>query len=370
MKKAIIAAMMLMVAATAAFARYVSVDVNGNETNVGSSVFASGELSSQADGTQLLVLNDMKGETVARFVYASFPDRLLSREFLFEGEPYLHLPLADGDTIYRHNENLYGKKGLYSQVKGMYENWASKKRSTDYGLVSVEKDGDSDTQVTVIRWYDTKSGMLRAIGRYSDISYNTVHVVGSQKRYHKSTGELFSDIVYASNKKIGARYYDTKGRLERVYTYDGSSYVMTHYFPATDGSEHGAVRREEVCDKDGKITGNVYDENGKKLKFMPFLIDPQYPGGKDKCTRFIKKNLRYPKEAQDLKVQGRVMLQFYVDEDGSLSDIKALFSPHQSLTDEAIRVVMKMKKWKPALQDGKPKRVKTKLPVTFYLPDE
>ena len=94
---------------------------------------------------------------------------------------------------------------------------------------------------------------------------------------------------------------------------------------------------------------------------------PEYPGGMRAGLEFMARNLRYPAKAQEAGKQGRVIVQFVVRKDGSLSDFKVLRPVDPWLDAEAIRVISTMPKWKPGMQEGKPVSVKFTLPVTFML---
>ena len=94
---------------------------------------------------------------------------------------------------------------------------------------------------------------------------------------------------------------------------------------------------------------------------------PEYPGGMRAGLEFMARNLRYPTKAREAGKQGRVIVQFVVRKDGSLSDFKVLCPVDPWLDAEAIRVISTMPKWKPGMQDGKPVSVKFTIPVTFML---
>lgn len=79
-----------------------------------------------------------------------------------------------------------------------------------------------------------------------------------------------------------------------------------------------------------------------------------YPDGKEGLNQHIVNNLNYPKKAQDEKIEGVVVVQYTVDIDGSITDIKVIQSVDDLLDKEAIRVIKKMEKWEPAYQRGKP----------------
>ena len=85
---------------------------------------------------------------------------------------------------------------------------------------------------------------------------------------------------------------------------------------------------------------------------------PKFPGGDAECMRFLSKNIKYPTIAQENGIQGRVILQFVVNKDGSIVDVVVARSVDPYLDKEAVRVVKLMPKWEPGEQRGKPVRVK------------
>lgn len=93
----------------------------------------------------------------------------------------------------------------------------------------------------------------------------------------------------------------------------------------------------------------------------------EFPGGETAMLQFINKNLQYPKEAGSAGIQGRVLIDFVVEKDGSLTNFGVLRSPNESLSQEAIRVAQLMPKWKPGEMQGKIVRSRYVLPVQFHL---
>lgn len=92
---------------------------------------------------------------------------------------------------------------------------------------------------------------------------------------------------------------------------------------------------------------------------------PQFPGGPYALFEFISKNIQYPKEAEDANLQGRVIVSFVVEKDGSVSNAKVVRPIDPLLDAEALRVVNSMPKWIPGKQNGEAFRVKYTIPVTF-----
>ena len=93
----------------------------------------------------------------------------------------------------------------------------------------------------------------------------------------------------------------------------------------------------------------------------------QFPGGDEACFKWLQEHLKYPSICQEQGVQGRVTVQFVVNKDGTIVDVKTMRSPDPNLTKEAERVVKLMPKWKPARQGNRTVRSRFNLPVLFRL---
>lgn len=113
--------------------------------------------------------------------------------------------------------------------------------------------------------------------------------------------------------------------------------------------------------------GPTPEETGEDEVFVEVENQPSFPGGMDKLGPWLHKNLKYPASAQESCVQGRVVVQFVVNKDGSIVEPKVIKSVDPALDKEAIRVVSAMPKWSPGRMRGRPVRVRFVLPVTFRL---
>lgn len=94
---------------------------------------------------------------------------------------------------------------------------------------------------------------------------------------------------------------------------------------------------------------------------------PQYPGGDAAILRFIAQNLKYPVTAMEQGVQGRVVVDFVVEKDGSMSNVKVVRSVDSALDKEAIRVVRGLSRFTPGTKNGQPVRARYTLPITFRM---
>ena len=107
------------------------------------------------------------------------------------------------------------------------------------------------------------------------------------------------------------------------------------------------------------------DENPLKLRVVQQL--PEFPGGMVEMMKWITRTLHYPYAAQKQKIEGRVLVTFIINRDGSIANIKVVKSVHPLLDNEARRVVKLMPHWKPGIEDGKPCRTMFAIPIEFKL---
>lgn len=94
---------------------------------------------------------------------------------------------------------------------------------------------------------------------------------------------------------------------------------------------------------------------------------PMFPGGEAAMYKWLGDQIQYPAAASEEGIQGRVVVQFIVEENGSISHVNVVRGKHPALDAEALRVVKKMPKWNPGRNNGQPVRVIYNLPVTFKL---
>ncbi|MCR5333880.1 MAG: energy transducer TonB [Bacteroidaceae bacterium] len=113
--------------------------------------------------------------------------------------------------------------------------------------------------------------------------------------------------------------------------------------------------------------GPVVEEVDDDRIFDVVEENAQFPGGDEACMKWLHDHIKYPSICQEQGVQGRVIVAFVVNKDGSIVDVKVLRSPDQHLSDEAVRVVKQMPKWKPARQGNRSVRSRFNLPVMFRL---
>lgn len=111
----------------------------------------------------------------------------------------------------------------------------------------------------------------------------------------------------------------------------------------------------------------VEEEPEEEAPFMVVEKMPEFPGGQAALMQYLQKNIKYPAVCRENNIQGRVLIQFIVNRDGTIVEPEVVKSVNPYLDKEALRVISGMPKWTPGEQRGKPVRVKFTVPVNFKL---
>ena len=132
------------------------------------------------------------------------------------------------------------------------------------------------------------------------------------------------------------------------------------------GNEFQAIKKATVIGESVLLTlenSNLVEDE------ITIYIDeiPEYPGGMSALMDYLRQSLTYPKEAISNNIQGRVIVEFTVMEDGSLEDFKIVRSLSEECDAEAIRCIKGMPKWKPGKQRGQAVKVKFSIPIMFRI---
>lgn len=131
--------------------------------------------------------------------------------------------------------------------------------------------------------------------------------------------------------------------------------------------ENGKMKRDDVYRNDTLVSGTCYDSAGSVIPHFEYEILPEFPGGEKAMYSFLSKEVKYPEYARERNIQGKVYISFFVDRNGNILESQVLKSPDQHLSDEALRVINKMPRWKPGMTDGIPTGTRYNLPVSFVL---
>ena len=107
------------------------------------------------------------------------------------------------------------------------------------------------------------------------------------------------------------------------------------------------------------------DEDAVSLRIVEDV--PQFPGGATEFIKWLTRNLKYPASAQNQKIQGKVVAEFIVNRDGSVTDVRVVQSLNAACDREALRVLRMMPRWTPGIENDQPCRTKVCIPIVFRL---
>lgn len=134
-----------------------------------------------------------------------------------------------------------------------------------------------------------------------------------------------------------------------------------------DASQTEDAKEEVVAPVSPEAKEAPADSTAKEEVFMVAEQMPEFPGGMKELLKFLQENVKYPENAMKNNVQGRVIVQFVIEKDGTPTEFKVARSVDPDLDAEALRVLQTMPKWKPGMQRGEVVRVKFTVPVSFKL---
>lgn len=134
-----------------------------------------------------------------------------------------------------------------------------------------------------------------------------------------------------------------------------------------DGSGTGAALTDENAANSSAISPVAVDEQDNPLNFQVVERLPEFPGGMVEFMKWLTKNLRYPALARQQKIEGKVIVAFIINRDGTITGQKVVKSVSPELDREALRVLRMMPKWKPGEEKGEPCRTYFSIPVNFKL---
>ncbi len=143
--------------------------------------------------------------------------------------------------------------------------------------------------------------------------------------------------------------------------------------------EESPVEEEPEREPEQPLEGDAVDELPEEEEEEPQKSDdevlsfrvvedlPQFPGGYGEFMKWLTRNLRYPKSAQEQKKQGRVIAEFIINKDGSVTDVRIIGSLNPACDQEALRVLRMMPRWTAGIMYDKPCRTKVCIPIIFRL---
>lgn len=252
---------------------------------------------------------------------------------------------------------------VYSQNKIYLDDiecFVKEKDATQYSIATKE----SENSIRVD--FYTLDDVLKRRQYYSEYDKKNRIKNGVETHYYPDGSDSLTS-VYINNEQVGqsiGHYPSGEKRIVYGFKNGAPNGLLLQYYP------DGKLRRKELYEEGKCVGGQLFDESGNELPFESYYVQPEIPGGVEALMKFLAENIKYPIHAIREGKQGRVLVGFIVEKDGSLSNLTVIEPFYSLLDSEALRVVKelgKSHKWTPGTVDGKPQRVKFILPVVFRL---
>ncbi|MDB5131140.1 MAG: hypothetical protein JWR02_889 [Mucilaginibacter sp.] len=286
---------------------------------------------------------------------------------------------------------------------------ASSTANADFMLVISPPDSAAGSKLFVVREF-YPNGKIRLIGTSLTKTYESLKLQGVQITFFPTghhmrvenfkNGKAYGNIVnyYPNGKLYSIKSYMNDHKIFLKQCNDSMGKVLAEngngkWLEFLDETFKNTYSEGEVRDglaegkwRDKTATGDfmyVY-RNGEMVSssntylrgiytpgdttgFKPLQGVPNFPGGVEEFGRFLAYNIRYPVVARENNIQGRIIISFVVEIDGSLTEMKIVKGIGGGCDEEALRVMRSSPKWMPAIQDGKAVRMPYSVPIAFTL---
>ena len=195
-------------------------------------------------------------------------------------------------------------------------------------------------------------------------SNNNVDLVDLDELMHES------ELVPMSNEETVTQLVEQKPEAkseELCIVDDAVELTDPDEAVAGEGDDEALLQELQEQENIDKPLASLDVDPANPLNFHVVEDLPQYPGGAVEFMKWLTKTLRYPQQARDRKLQGKVVAVFYIERDGSVTGINITKSLSPECDREALRVLRMMPNWKPGIQNDQPCRTKVCIPIVFKL---
>jgi len=199
---------------------------------------------------------------------------------------------------------------------------------------------------------------------YIDRYYNSKsRFIGIAKGFYRSGAKQFEFLYDNQGDIVTRKRWYENGQLRQTVSFKNGQFdgqLLTYW-------ENGNAKRIDVYNNGKLIIGKCFNIDGEEIDYFDYEIMPEFPGGEQGLLQYISNVIKYPNYSQRNNIEGRVLMIFAVDIDGSISDIQIIEGVNSEINVEAIRVVKQLPKFIPGKEDGEIVKVYFMLPITFRL---
>lgn len=360
--------------------------------------------------TEMIVREKMRGQNLNDSIISNITSDILARKYqtLLEFKqrvrilkPYIDLYMTEEDVVSLVRDLSYAKDRNIGV--SFYNHISDEEREQmlydikDLAIKYIS--GDSLKKIKNVKCPNEFRNMFmqrydNVLKAYIETVIRAFRTAMGKEGYRDAVGKM-QEYIFANYREILLKDYIGKYQLNDIRTMNNIAFgdaakkaqrvidaVLADKKKFADKcveSHVAVVKNMDVCynpDSTIEITDIIKDvqESYSEVKpnFSGPIFDlveemPSFPGGQAALMQFLSSHVKYPAVAEENGIQGRVIVNFIIEEDGSISGIKIDKSAATSLDMEAVRLVRSMPKWIPGRQNGKPVRVHSFVPVVFRL---
>ncbi len=192
---------------------------------------------------------------------------------------------------------------------------------------------------------------------------NNVRIV----EYYES-GQIKLEHIYSNY------YYTNRAYKSKEWYESGQLHQEEKYLSGLQHGKHlvfwenGNKKREDIYSNGKLIIKKCFGIDGLDTTYYDYQTAPEFPGELEAMMQYLVDNIKYPEKVRRAGIEGKIVIRFFINTDGSLEDFAVIKSSGNDLLDaEALRVAKAMPDWKPALFEGKPVKLRMTLPIVFKL---
>lgn len=270
--------------------------------------------------------------------------------------------LATYDDVELDEGDYYSDEDMIAVRQGRKWGLADK----DYRLVIPCKyrraEGYSNDRGAIVTLKDGST-------RYIDRRGRTIFKLDGLESVKKVREDLYMVLIRSMDREYSNKWGLVDGKGRSTFSKEELEGARKTYIEDLESFERREYP-ENVVEEEKAEPESVTESSDEDEVFVLVEDSPEFPGGMDSLYAFLGANIHYPAEAKKDSIEGLVFVQFVVEKDGSIYNIRVLRDIGGGCGEEVVRVIKMMPKWQPAKQRGTPVRCQFNLPVKFSLEEE
>lgn len=288
---------------------------------------------------------------------------------------------AINDAIYPKGYRFAGSKTYYEKTDSAYFEAVWCKNCT-YNFYNKRIEWDNNVQRSFLSINISKSVEYQYIFTGKQ-AFSTFMSTAKANRFKYLKEGMFPNCISIWYKRTNTqkdydelmRFNEYTDKFEVYYWKEPHETKISSSVSSSSSTSTSKVKRKDNTDSTYSHTPIINPEDVEvppppSPLAEPIEIEPSFPGGLTALLNWLSTQVHYPIEAEKKGIQGKVVVSFVVETDGSISNVQVVLPVCPEIDAEAVRVVKSMPRWNPATQNGTPVRIKYNLPITFTLEDK